>query len=115
MAQTYTNNDNVLSKVRFGNTTYYLKDAAARAILDTFGNATLKDVANTIADGGEGLVTADQVYDFVGQQVGAIGQALNLRSEANHTLVNDGQPGDFIVESDGTEWLCVSDGNDGVT
>ena len=62
MAQTYANNDNVLSKVKFGNTTYYIKDAAARAILDTFGNATLKDVALTIADGGEGLVTADQVY-----------------------------------------------------
>ena len=115
MAQTYTNNDNVLSKVRFGNTTYYLKDAAARAILDTFGNAALKDVANTITDGGTGLVTSDLVYDFVGQQVGAIGTALNLRSEADHTLVNDGQPGDFIVESDGSEWLCVSDGNDGVT
>ena len=38
MAQTYANNDNVLSKVKFGNTTYYLKDAAARAIMDTFGN-----------------------------------------------------------------------------
>jgi hypothetical protein len=31
MAQTYENNDNVLSKVKLGNTTYYLKDAAARA------------------------------------------------------------------------------------
>lgn len=115
MAQIYTNNDNVLSKIRFGNTTYYLKDAAARAILDTFGNAALKDVANTITNGGTGLVTSDLVYDFVGQQVGAIGTALNLRSEADHTQVNNGQPGDFIVESDGSEWLCVSDGNDGVT
>ena len=103
MAQTYTNNDNVLSKVRFGNTTYYLKDAAVRAILDNFGNATLKDVASTIADGGTGLVTADLVYDYVDRQIGDIGQALNLRSEADHTLVNDGQPGDFIVESDGSE------------
>ena len=73
MAQTYANNDNVLSKVKFGNTTYYIKDAAARAILDTFGNATLKDVALTIADGGEGLV-ADNFHvahgvgqHFVGQ------------------------------------------------
>ena len=78
MAQTYANNDNVLSKVKFGNTTYYIKDAAARAILDTFGNATLKDVALTIADGGEGLVTADQVYDFVLDQVGDLGEVLNL-------------------------------------
>lgn len=105
MAQTYANNDNVLSKVKFGNTTYYIKDAAARAILDTFGNATLKDVALTIADGGTGLVTADQVYDFVGQQVGAIGEALNLLSASDHDDVQDPAAGDFVVENDGTEWL----------
>ena len=105
MAQTYANNDNVLSKVKFGNTTYYIKDAAARAILDTFGNATLKDVALTIADGGTGLVTADQVYDFVGQQIGNIGEALNLLSASDHTAVQNPAAGDFVVESDGTEWL----------
>ncbi len=110
MAQTYANNDNVLSKVRFGNNTYYLKDAAVRAILDTFGNATLKDVANTITDGNLGLVTADQVYDYVGRQIGAIGTALNLRSESDHTQVpTSGEgaaaAGDFVIESDGKEWL----------
>ncbi len=115
MAQTYANNDNVLSKVKFGNTTYYLKDAAVRSIMDTFGNVVTRDVATAIADNGTGLVTADQVYDYVGRQIGDIGTALNLRSEADHTQVNDGQPGDFIVESDGKEWLCVSDGNNGVT
>ena len=114
MAQAYANNDNVLSKVKFGNTTYYLKDAAVRSIMDTFGNVVTRDVATAIADNGTGLVTADQVYDYVGRQIGDIGTALNLRSEADHTQVNDGQPGDFIVESDGKEWLCVSDGNNGV-
>ena len=105
MAQTYANNDNVLSKVKFGNTTYYMKDAAARAILDTFGDATLKDVALTIADGGTGLVTADQVYDFVGQQIGNIGEALNLLSASDHDDVQNPAAGDFVVESDGKEWL----------
>ena len=105
MAQTYANNDNVLSKVKFGNTTYYIKDAAARAILDTFGNATLKDVALTIADGGEGLVTADQVYDYVAQQIGAVGDILNLLSEDDHDNVENPAAGDFVVESDGSEWL----------
>lgn len=114
MAQTYTHTP-VLSKVKIGNTTYYLKDADARAILDTFGNAATKNVASVIADGGTGLVTADLVYDYVGQQVGSIGTALNLRSESDHTTVTNGQPGDFIVESNGSEWLCVSDGNDSVT
>lgn len=105
MAQTYANNDNVLSKVKFGNTTYYIKDAAARAILDTFGNATLQDVALSIADGGTGLVTSDQVYDFVNRQIGAVGDILNLRSEDDHDDVETPAAGDFIVESDGSEWL----------
>ena len=105
MAQTYVNNDNVLSKVKFGNTTYYIKDAAARAILDTFGNATLKDVAPAITDGGEGLVTSDQVYDFVNRQIGAVGDILNLRSEDNHDSVESPATGDFVVEADGSEWL----------
>ena len=105
MAQTYANNDNVLSKVKFGNTTYYIKDAAVRAILDTFGNATLENVATSIADGGTGLVTSDQVYDFVNRQIGAVGDILNLRSESDHTTVETPAAGDFVVESDGSEWL----------
>ena len=105
MAQTYTNNDNVLSKVKFGNTTYYMKDAAARAILDTFGNAALEDVALSIADGGTGLVTSDQVYDFVNRQIGAVGDILNLLSASDHTAVENPAAGDFVVESDGKEWL----------
>ena len=105
MAQTYANNDNVLSKVKFGNTTYYMKDAAARAILDTFGNAALQDVALSIADGGAGLVTSDQVYDFVNRQIGAVGDILNLLSATYHTAVESPAAGDFVVESDGKEWL----------
>ena len=105
MAQTYANNDNVLSKVKFGNTTYYIKDAAARSILDTFGNATLQDVALSIADGGTGLVTSDQVYDFVNRQIGAVGDILNLLSADDHTEVESPAAGDFVVESDGKEWL----------
>lgn len=107
MAQTYANNDNVLSKVKFGNTTYYMKDAAARAILDTFGDIVTYDVADSIAAESNDIPTAGQVYDYVGRQVGAIGTALNLRSEADHTATLDpaAAAGDFIVESDGSEWL----------
>lgn len=110
MGQTYANNDNVLSKVKFGQTTYYLKDAAVRSILDTFGDVVTYDVATAIADGSNDLVTADQVYDYVGRQIGAIGTALNLRSESDHTQVpTSGEgavaAGDFVVESNGKEWL----------
>ena len=104
MAQTYTHTP-VLSKVKLGNTTYYLKDADVRAILDTFGNATLQDVALSIADGGTGLVTSDQVYDFVTNQIGSVGDILNLLSADDHTAVASPEAGDFVVESDGSEWL----------
>lgn len=104
MAYTYTHTP-VLSKVKMGNTTYYLKDADVRAILDTFGNSVTYSVANAIADGNEGLVTSDQVYDFVNRQIGAVGDILNLRSETDHEDVETPSAGDFIVESDGSEWL----------
>jgi hypothetical protein len=113
MAQTYANNDNVLSKVKFGNTTYYMKDAAARAVLDSFGDIVTYDVATSnaaFAEDNTSIPTAGQVYDYVGRQIGAIGTALNLRSESDHTKVpTSGEgaaaAGDFIVESDGKEWL----------
>ena len=105
MAQTYANNDNVLSKVKFGNTTYYLKDAAVRSIMDTFGNVVTLDKANSITANGTGLVDAGTVYNYVGQQVGTLGQVLNLRSESDHTTIANPQTGDFVVEADHKEWL----------
>lgn len=111
MAQTYANNDNVLSKVKFGNVTYYMKDAAARAVLDTFGDIVTYNVSpstNSFAADNETIPTAGQVYDYVGRQIGAIGQALNLRPETSHTAEDmDPAPsaGDFIVEANGSEWL----------
>ena len=103
MAQTYANNDNVLSKVKLGNTTYYLKDAAARAIMDTFGNVVTFDKAVSVTADGTGVVDAALMYDYVGRQIGAIGQALNLLAESDHTKVTKPQSGDFVVESDGKE------------
>jgi hypothetical protein len=105
MAQTYANNDNVLSKVKFGNTTYYLKDAAARAIMDTFGNVVTFDKAASVTADGTGLVDAALMYSYVGQQVGTLGQVLNLLSASDHTAVANPQTGDFVIESDGKEWL----------
>lgn len=104
MAQTYTHTP-VLSKVKMGNTIYYLKDADVRAILDSFGNSVTYNVADAIADGNNNLVTSDQVYDFVNRQIGAVGDILTLRSETDHTAVETPASGDFIVEEDGSEWL----------
>lgn len=104
MAQTYSHTP-VLSKVKLGNSVYYLKDADVRAILDTFGNVVTYSVADAIADGGTGLVTSDQVYDFVNRQIGAVGDIITLLSETDHNDVTTPAAGDFVVESDGSEWL----------
>ena len=108
MAQTYTN-ATVLSKVKLGATTYYLKDADVRAILDTFGNIVTENKATKIENGGTGIPNADQVYDFVVQQVTEVGKALNLIDATDHTKVADPTVGMFVVEADGSEWLY--DGN----
>lgn len=107
MAQTYASSP-VLSKVKFGNQTYYMKDADVRAILDTFGDIVTYDVATSnasFAADNTDIPTAGQVYDYVGRQIGAIGQALNLLSDSDHTAVTNPQPGDFVVEDGGAEWL----------
>ena len=108
MAQTYTHTP-TLSKVKLGATTYYLKDADVRAILDTFGNVVTENKATKIENGATGIPNADQVYDFVVQQVTEVGKALNLIAATDHTAVKDPRVGDFVVESDGSEW--VYDGN----
>lgn len=104
MAQTYTSGP-LLSKVKLGNSTYYLKDADVREILDTFGSIVTYDKAATIADGGTGIPDADQVYDFVISQIAEVGKALNLISATDHTAVTTPAIGDFVVEDDGSEWL----------
>lgn len=104
MTQTYTHTP-VLSKVKLGNTTYYLKDADVRSILDTFGNVVTFDKATAVTADGTGVVDAALMYDYVGRQIGSIGQALNLLSASDHTMVSNPQTGDFVVESDSTEWL----------
>ena len=82
-----------------------MKDAAVREIMDTFGNVVTLNAANQIAENGTGLVNAGQVYEYVGRQIGAIGQALNLLSVIDHDDVAAPLAGDFVVESDGSEWL----------
>ena len=104
MAQTYVNTP-VLSKVKFGNQTYFMKDADVRSILDTFGNVVTLDKAVSVTADGTGLVDAALMYDYVGRQIGAIGQALNLLAASDHATVTNPQTGDFVVESDGKEWL----------
>ena len=51
----------VVSKLTIGDQTYYLKDAEARELLATLGNAAKKDVAAGVGADEQGLVTGAQV------------------------------------------------------
>ena len=51
----------VISKLKIGENTYYLKDYEARELLDTLGTAAQKDVAAGVSAGEQGLVTGAQV------------------------------------------------------
>ena len=95
----------VLSKVKLGNDVYYLKDSDLRNIVSAFGNATAQDVALSITDGGTGLVTSDQVYDFVIAQIGGLGVAVALLPTNDHTSVESPVAGSIVVEDDGSEWI----------
>lgn len=74
MAQNYNDAaQKKLSKVEIGGQVRYLKDAAVRAILDTYGDVVTHNVASTISDTATGAIaTAKQVKDYVDAQVGSI-------------------------------------------
>lgn len=68
MAYNYENLP-LLSKVKIGEQTYYLKDAEVRKLLDTFGTAVTYNVDAAVAEDGAGLVTAGAVHSYVTQYV----------------------------------------------
>jgi len=106
ISPTYSHSD-TLAKVKLSSSTYWLKDADLRAIVEAFGTATAKDSADVVASAGVALPTQSAVYDFVISQVGDLGKVVNLRTESNHLGELDpaADRGDMIIESDGTEWL----------
>ena len=55
----------VISKLTIGDKTYYLKDAEARELLATLGNAAKKDVAAGVGADEQGLVTGAQVQAVI--------------------------------------------------
>ena len=106
--------DTVLSKVKLGNTTYYLKDADLRAIVNAFGNATAQDVAASIAENGTGLATSAQVYSFVLEKTADLAGAMHFVA-GTRAQQTDPQAGDVVIEGvieyvyDGTAWQELGD------
>lgn len=65
-------NTPVISKLTIGKKTYYLKDAEARQLLATLGNAAKKDVAAGVGADEQGLVTGAQVQAAIAGIAGSM-------------------------------------------
>ena len=104
---TYNDVDELkIAKIKLGNDVRYIHDNALRAIVNAFHDAVYADVASELIEDGKGLVTAEQVYDFVMEKIGGLGTVLHLLADVtDHTKVASPKTGDFVVETDGKEWL----------
>lgn len=84
----------VISKLTIGEKTYYLKDAEARELLATLGNAAKKDVAAGVGADEQGLVTGAQVQ----AAIAGISGSMHFRGVfASTAAVTDPVAGDVII------------------
>lgn len=84
----------VISKLTIGEKTYYLKDAEARELLATLGNAAKKDVAAGVGADEQGLVTGAQVQ----AAIAGIAGSMHFRGVfASTAAVTDPVAGDVII------------------
>ena len=101
----YSHSNESLAKIKIGNSVYYLKDADLRSVVEAFGTATSKNSTNAVTSTGGALPTESAIYNFVISQMGSLASAITLLSESDHTAVANPEKGDFVIESDGKEWL----------
>lgn len=87
----------VISKLTIGEKTYYLKDAEARELLATLGNAAKKDVAAGVGADEQGLVTGAQVQAAIAAIAGIAGSMHFRGVFASTTAVTDPVAGDVII------------------
>ena len=68
----------VLSKVQIGDTTYYLKDADVRTILDTFGNAVTFNVDTEFNAEATNLVTSKAIATYITNSITGLAGAMHF-------------------------------------
>lgn len=127
MAQNYTNTP-VLSKVKIGKQTYWLKDADVRAILDGFGTIVTYNVSTSALDVNESIPNAGQIKAYLESQIQGLTGAMHFAGvveregeeddlEALAREFPDAKSGDVAVMQDnkkeyvydGTAWRELGD------
>lgn len=118
MANIYSNTP-VMSKVKIGTEVYWLKDADARAILDSYKGAVKYDVDTTFVADSENLATSKAIAAYLEGQIAGLTGAMHfagIKTEeefAEGTLA--GNAGDVIIVGtteyvhDGSKWVEIGD------
>lgn len=109
MANTYANTP-VLSKVKIGEQTYFLKDADARAILDSYKGAVNYDVDTTFDKTKENLATEKAIAAYLeGQIAGLTGAMHFVGTVSTLPSAESSKAGDVVIV--GTTEYVYSEGN----
>lgn len=110
MAYTYINVP-ALSKVKIGESIYYLKDAELRQIVDTFGDAVKYSVDKDTLTADGNLATVKAIKAYVENEVAGLAGAMHfvgVKTEEEFEAGIEGNNGDVIIV--GTAEYVYSDG-----
>lgn len=105
----------VLSKVKIGESVYYLKDAEVRALIDAYGDAVNYNVDTTFNAESENLATAKAVATYLEQKVAGLTGAMHFVGAKEELPEEIGAAGDVIIVgtaeyvSDGEKWILIGD------
>lgn len=118
MAYTYENLP-VFSKVKIGDVVYYLKDAAVRKILDTYGSAVTYNVDTTFNKDSDNLATSKAVATFLENAITGLSGAMHfagikeeLPASANNGEVVIVGTAEYVWSNDksgGAGWILIGD------
>lgn len=96
MAYTYESLP-IISKLKIGNTTYFLKDADVRKILDTFGTAVTFN-AETVVTNSTNLPTSAAIINYIQQEVAGLAGAMHFKGVLDELpAAADSQNGDVVI------------------
>ena len=118
MAYTYENLP-LLSKVKIGEQTYYLKDAEVRKILDTFGTAVTYNVDTTFNAESGNLATSAAVATYLEGAIAGLTGAMHFVG-VEEELPATGNNGDIVIvgsaeyvwsdeKAGGAGWILIGD------
>ena len=86
----------LFSKIKIGETVYYVKDAEVRELLATYGNAVTYNVDASVTENGTGLVTGGSVASYVTDAVAGLAGAMHFIG-VKEELPATGNDGDIVI------------------